>query len=171
MYAYVGGSPITKIDPFGEFGVPGAIAGGIFGGIGGGFGAAASRGSVGRGILVGALAGAVVGGTGSWITGSIGANVAVRVVAGALGNAVGQGQSINNPCYTGFNLGSFIGSAAGGGVSGLMSAGAWGTKFTGPMGSQIVQRAIAGIPGSGVSTSSGIVGTAMGKKTKVCGCD
>ncbi|MGZ8288350.1 MAG: RHS repeat-associated core domain-containing protein [Telluria sp.] len=169
-YAYVGGNPISRVDPTGEFGVPGAIAGGIVGAIGGAYGASTTGGNVWRGAFLGGVAGAIVGGSGAWLTGSLLGNVGIRVAASTLGNAVGQVQNINDPCYSGVNVGSLIGAGIGGGLSGVISPGAWGTSFTGGVASQVAQRSIAGIPGVGISGNSSIIGTSMGANSPKCSC-
>ena len=170
-YAYVSGNPTNYIDPSGEFGIPGAIAGALLGGISGGFGASAAGGNILTGVLAGAGVGALIGGFGPLLTpiatGSLGSSLSwtagLRATLGAIGNALGQAQSIGDPSFQGFNLGSILGSALGGAGSGLLSPGAWGTQFTGSLASQIAQRSIAGLPGAAVSGSSSVVGTMAGK--------
>lgn len=169
LYTYVGGNPTGYVDPDGNFGIPGAIAGGVIGGISGALGAAATGGNVWRGAGIGALSGAVVGGTGVWIGASIVGQMYLRFGVGAISNAVGQMQNLG-PCFSGFNWGSFLGSSLGGAAGGFLSPGAWGAPFSGRLGTQIIQRAIAGIPGAGVSGTSGIVGTQLGKRSPKCGC-
>lgn len=163
-YAYVNGNPVSFVDPTGEFGVPGAIAGGIVGAIGGAYGASVTGGNVWRGALIGGIGGALVGGSGAWMTGSLLGNVTIRAATSGIGNALGQMQNINDPCYTGPNVGALVGATAGGALSGVVSAGAWGTSFAGSMASQVAQRGLAGVPGVGMSSTGTIVGTTMGAR-------
>ncbi|WP_371868768.1 RHS repeat-associated core domain-containing protein [Pseudoduganella ginsengisoli] len=169
-YVYVDGNPLSMVDPTGEFGIPGAVAGAIIGGIGGAFGANATGGNVFRGAIIGATTGALVGGSGAWLTGSVIGNVAIRVAAGSIGNLVGQAQNIGDPCFPGLNVGSVAGSAVGGAVGGVMSPGAWGTSFSGSFATQVVQRAIAGIPGGGASMASSAIGTKSNPPQTKCEC-
>ncbi len=169
-YAYVEGNPLNKVDPTGEFGLPGAAAGAIIGGIGGAFGANATGGNVLRGAIIGATTGALVGGSGAWLTGSLMGNVAIRVAAGSIGNLVGQAQNVGAPCFPGLNWGSVAGSAVGGVMGGIMSPGAWGTSFSGAFGTQVMQRAIAGIPGGGASMASSSIGTKSSSPQTRCEC-
>lgn len=169
-YTYAEGNPVSLIDPTGEFGVPGAIAGGIIGGVSGGLGASATGGNVLRGVVLGATSGAIVGGTGQWIGASILGQAALRAGAGAIGNTLGQLQGVGDPCSTGMNAGAIAGSALGGALGGVVSPGAWGTKFAGSTASQVAQRAMAGLPGSGVSAAVGLAGNRMGARDSKCGC-
>jgi RHS repeat-associated protein len=174
-YAYVNGNPLTFVDPDGNFGVPGAIAGGVVGAISGGLGAAATGGNVLTGAIVGGIGGAVVGGLGPLIGPSILGQSMIRGLSGAIGNILGQAQNVNNPCFKGFNVGSTIGSTVGGLLGGIVAPGSWGTSFSGlPLAKEIGQRAIAGIPGAGVSGTSGIVGNKIGQQNmspNKCGCE
>lgn len=113
--------------------------------------------------------GALVGASGSYISGSLLANVAFRGTAGALGNAVGQGQSIGDPCFR-FNVGSFAGSAAGGALSGLVAPAAYATAFAGPLATQVVHRTLAGTPAGGVSATLAVIGTHAGASGQNCSC-
>ncbi|WP_275761197.1 RHS repeat domain-containing protein [Ralstonia pseudosolanacearum] len=179
-YAYVNGSPTNSVDPEGKFGIPGAIAGGVIGGISGGLGAAATGGDVLSGVLMGAGSGAIIGGLGPLIgpavVGSIAESLAwnagIRATAGIVGNVVGQAQGIDNPCFSGFNVGSMIGSGLGGALGGLASPGAWGTSFSGSLGTQVGQRAVASLPGSGLSAVTSLAGKTIGKSGAdvPCGC-
>ena len=127
-------------------------------------------GNVWRGALIGGAGGALVGGSGAWMTGSLLGNVAIRAATSGIGNALGQMQNINDPCYTGANVGALAGATVGGALSGVVSAGAWGTSFTGSVSSQVGQRALAGVPGASVSSTGSIIGTTMGAREKNCGC-
>ena len=169
-YAYAEGNPISSVDSTGQLGAPGAIAGAIIGGIGGAYGASITGGDVWRGAFLGSVGGAVVGFTGAYISGSLVANIAIRAGIGTIGNAMGQLQNINDPCYSGMNRGALLGAAVGGGLSGVLSPGAWGTPFAGGLTTQVGQRALAGIPGTAFSSTGSIVGTTMGAQTKKCGC-
>ena len=166
---YGGGNPITSIDSTGES--PAVIAGAIVGGIAGWYGASISGGNVVKGTVFGAVSGAFLGAVGPVIVGSVAANVLVRVGAGAVGNALGQLQNVHDSCYPGFNWGSFIGSAVGGGLSGVLSPGGWGTPFTGPFAAQVGQRALSGIPAASVSSTAAIVGTKIGEPSNACSCN
>ncbi len=179
-YSYVNGNPTNSVDPEGKFGIPGAIAGGIIGGISGGIGAAATGGNVLSGALMGAGSGAIIGGLGPLIgpavVGSIAESLAwnagIRAAAGIVGNVVGQAQGIDDPCFSGFNVGSMIGSGVGGALGGLASPGAWGTSFSGALGTQVVQRSIASLPGSGLSAVISLAGKTIGGSgaSVPCGC-
>lgn len=152
------------MDPDGLFGLPGAVAGGVIGGISGGFGAAATGGNVLRGAVLGAIGGAVVGGSGAWIAG-LPATIALRSGAGLLGNVIGQGQNIGEPNFTGFNVGSMAGAAVGGALGACVAPGAYGTQFAGSTGSQVLQRALAGLPAAAVAGTFTVVGTFVGNPT------
>ncbi len=179
-YSYVNGNPTNSVDPEGKFGIPGAIAGGIIGGISGGIGAAATGGNVLSGALMGAGSGAIIGGLGPLIgpavVGSIAESLAwnagIRAAAGIVGNVVGQAQGIDDPCFSGFNVGSMIGSGVGGALGGLASPGAWGTSFSGALGTQVMQRSIASLPGSGLSAVISLAGKTIGGSgaSVPCGC-
>lgn len=68
------------------------------------------------------------------------------------------------------NVGAAAGSAIGGALGGVLAPGGWSTSFAGSMGSQVAQRAVAGIPGAEVSGTLGVVGNRMGASDKKCGC-
>lgn len=162
VYGYVGGNPINRTDPSGLFGVPGAIAGGIVGAVSGGFGAAATGGNVTTGAIVGGIGGAFVGGLGTVIGPSVAGQVLSRITSGVLGNVLGQGQSIGDPGFQGFNMGSILGSGVGGALGGLIAPASYGTAFSGPLAGQIIQRGIAGLPGASVSGTSSLIGNKLG---------
>jgi RHS repeat-associated protein len=162
-YAYVGGNPISNVDPEGLFGLPGAIAGGVMGAIGGGLGASANGGSWVTGAIIGGASGAFVGGIlGPWAGSSAGGQAFLRAATGVLGNAMGQGTRIGDKCFCGFNMGSLAGSAVGGALAGVRAASIATNSYSGSLASQVAQRCMAGTSGSATSTASGVVGTAMG---------
>lgn len=169
-YTYVGNDSINKFDPTGEFALVPVVVGGIIGGISGAYGAKVTGGNVWKGAFFGATVGAVVGAAAPVVAGSVLGNVALRAAIGGIGNAVGQMQNVGNPCLAGPNWGSFLGSIVGGGLSGVVAPGGWGSSFSGSFGSQLVQRALSGMPGMSLSSTAGIVGTASGNLSKKCGC-
>ncbi len=180
-YAYVGGNPFIYADPEGlVFGVPGAIAGGLIGAATGGYGAYITGGNVFRGAVVGGVGGALIGALGPLITpgatGSLGSalawNSGLRAFTGAVGNTLGQAQAIDDPCFTGINLGAIGGSAIGGAFGGLLAPGATGTRFAGSVVSQVLQRALAGLPGASLSATGSVLGNFAGQNTATpsCGC-
>ncbi len=162
-YAYVGGNPVSHIDPDGLFGLPGAIAGGVMGAIGGGLGASANGGNWVTGAVIGGVSGAVVGGIlGPWAGPSAGGQAFLRATTGVLGNAMGQGTRIGDKCFCGINVGSLAGSAVGGAAAGVRAASIAANSYSGSLASQVAQRCMAGTSGSATSTASGVVGTALG---------
>ena len=162
-YAYVGGNPISYVDPDGLFGLPGAIAGGVMGVIGGGLGASANGGSWVTGAIIGGVSGAFVGGIlGPWAGSSAGGQAYLRAATGVLGNAMGQGTRIGDKCFCGFNVGSLAGSALGGAAAGVRAASIAANSYSGSLASQVAQRCMAGTSGAATSTASGVVGTALG---------
>jgi RHS repeat-associated protein len=169
-YAYAGDSPLIYSDAEGKS--YGALAAGVLlGGIGGGLGAAATDGNILMGVAIGAATGGAVAVAPTVLPGlaGLGGIVTIRVVAGGLGNATSQFLNVrSNPCAS-FNYGSFFASAAGGYVSGLRAAGVAqaGLPTTG-MGA-FVQRAIAGISGTGTATTIGVIGTSLGNQANASG--
>lgn len=162
-YAYVGGNPISYVDPEGLFGLPGAIAGGVMGAIGGGLGASANGGSWVTGAIIGGVSGAVVGGIlGPWAGSSAGGQAFLRATTGVLGNAMGQGTRIGDKCFCGIDVGSLAGSAVGGAAAGVRAASIAANSYSGSLASQVAQRCMAGTSGAATSTASGVVGTALG---------
>ena len=114
-YAYVGGSPISYVDPTGEVGLVGAgygaIAGGIGGCISGGW----------RGALYGAGAGALVGAVNPWASHWAG-GAAGAAAASLLGQGAGNyaaGKSLSDPCNYDFTAAA--GAAAGGALGGPLN--------------------------------------------------
>ena len=160
-YAYVGGNPISFVDPTGEFGLPGAGAGFVMGAIGGGLAASANGGSWFRGALIGGTTGAVVGAFGGMIGPSLLGQAWARASAGALGNIMGQGFA-GQTCACGINLTSVVASAIGGGSSAVLAPATLGIKYTGSLASEIAQRCVAGTAATATSASIGVAGTALG---------
>jgi hypothetical protein len=169
-YAYVGGNPLSFGDPSGNN--PAIIAGAIVGGIGGLSGALATNGNPVTGAIVGAITGGLVGALGPtigpavangvFVSGeALAAQVGIRALASGLGNIVSQGQNVG----VDINVGSVVGSTIGGGLSGLLAPGTNipAGNFSSGNAVQTLERALAAIPGSSVSTVSSMIGNILGR--------
>ncbi|HLL54423.1 MAG TPA: RHS repeat-associated core domain-containing protein, partial [Myxococcaceae bacterium] len=184
LYAYTWQDPVNLVDPEGEspLSVAGVFAGAIVGGFSGWSSAKLTGSSPGVGMVVGAATGALVGLLGAlptalkWnlsVRATVGWNMYAQAGIGVLGNIMEQGQGIGTCDFDGFNPGAIIGSGVGGALSGFLSPGAWGATFKGPLATQVIQEVIAGLPASGVSMVTAIVGDKMGKAARpapVCRC-
>ncbi|MBX9847749.1 MAG: RHS repeat-associated core domain-containing protein, partial [Rhodocyclaceae bacterium] len=115
-YAYVGGNPVSYIDPDGQFlqlvsAGYGAIAGGVGGYISGGL----------QGALYGAGAGAVVGLVNPFASNAVGAAVggAAASLLGQLAGNVVAGKSMRDRCN--YDFAAAVGAALGGAVGGPLN--------------------------------------------------
>jgi RHS repeat-associated protein len=124
-YTYVGGNPITLVDPDGRIGVPGAIVGAVIGAGWGAFGAFAPNGSVLTGALSGAASGAVMGAM-PWTLGTVGLAAWVGGGVGAVTNVISQGMEKPGVPIDGAAVAGAAFSGAVGGGGGAFSAGARG---------------------------------------------
>jgi RHS repeat-associated protein/prepilin-type N-terminal cleavage/methylation domain-containing protein len=126
-YGYVGGNPVTFVDPSGHFGLPGGVIGGIAGGFFGGLGAAMTGGNVVTGALTGAVTGATIGAL-PFTLGTVGLGATVGGGLGAVFNVLGQ--AVDNPvapidaaAVAGATVGGAIGGAGGGLTAGARGLG------------------------------------------------
>lgn len=114
-YAYVGGNPISYVDPDGKFGQ--IVVGGIVGGISSAIGAAQSCGATAGDIALAGAVGAAVGAVTAAVpvAGPLVSAFARNALAGGLGNAVGQ---LITGGPSSFSFGQAATQAAIGGVAG-----------------------------------------------------
>ncbi len=111
VYGYVRNSPLSRVDPTGEWNFLGSVVGGVIGGVIGGV----------VGGLTGGWAGAAAGAIGGIVTGALaGSGVVPPAVAGAVGGLLSGG--LNS--Y--WNGGSFWNGAAVGGALGGVTGGVGG---------------------------------------------
>src|SRR5215831_18033060 len=113
VYVYGENNSLSFIDPTGEQGLASLLAptavGAIIGGVAGGVGAAIQGNPIGGGIVRGAIVGGAVGAASSLVisgaasgmipvaVGIVGV-IGLRATAGFVGNLVGQGVNIDDPC-------------------------------------------------------------------------
>ncbi|MEL6370287.1 MAG: RHS repeat-associated core domain-containing protein [Pseudomonadota bacterium] len=154
-YVYVGGNPLTQIDPTGELGFAGAAYGAVAGGVGGYI---SSGGSV-TGTLYGAVAGLAVGAVAPTASGAAGAALSALASGGAsiVGQAAGNyaaEKDLLDRCN--YDLTAALGAAAGGALAApLVGAIRFGNKFPSPIVGRPHPATVAG-PTIGTSAVSSV---------------
>lgn len=158
-YTYVGGNPISSIDPDGQFGqmIVGAVIGGISSAIGAGQACGATAGDIALAGAVGAAVGAITATVP--VAGPLASAIARNAVAGGLGNAIGQLVTGGTSSFSAAQVATqaAIGGAAGGlgNVVGLGSALSLASQTSGWTAAQAAAR------GGGVGTTAAIAAGAL----------
>ncbi|MEI8379568.1 MAG: glycosyltransferase [Planctomycetota bacterium] len=116
-YGYVGGLPVSLVDPFGEFGILmtgliGAAVGDVIGAVAGGVGAYMQGGSILRGAAYGGARGAVAGGVAGLTLGAI--NPGLTALGASAGVSVLGGSATGAGAVTG----AIAGAATASGIAG-----------------------------------------------------
>ena len=120
LYAYVGGRPVSYVDPSGHLAI-GAIVGGLIGAASGALGAYVNCGSA-TDIIVAGLFGGLTGGLIGLIDPTEVTTIALASgAAGAAGDIIGQKVANNGPINTAEALGAGAGGVLGGLVGGAAS--------------------------------------------------
>ena len=155
IYSYVGGNPVSLVDPSGTIclspTVIGAIAGGIGGSVTGAIvgGVAGAVGSDGLGTIPGAIAGALIGVYPGAVAGAVSVNGTGSAITSGLFNSDGTGSGV---------AGNVLGSVVSFGTqSSLGNAGAQALG-NGVAGAYSGVAAIGGLAGLGVGTAAGTIG-------------
>jgi len=158
LYLYVGGNPLVRIDPYGEWlsTVVGAGVGALVGGVSGYI----TSGGTWQGAVAGAAGGAVTGAMIGSGMGAIGAGAAGGVVASGLGQLLG-GEDPLSPVGAGKMLGGAV-------VGGAFGAAGLGDSLIGGLLSEIASGLIGGSVDVAGDLAKGLYDTGKGLTEKHC---